>query len=196
MTKRNLHNTIIKETSFKIIKLVSFCMLSMYCTNNKDHIKQIKDYESLQEDRASDVTILYSEKALVKANLFASEFVRNENARPPFTELRKKVRVFFYDDQKKIKSTLYAKYARMYEHNKNVIIRDSIVVINQKGEQLKTEELVWNEQLRKFFTNKPVQIKTAAQMIYGNGLEANEDFSYYQITQIKGIVNLTNNSEL
>jgi LPS export ABC transporter protein LptC len=196
MTKRNLHNTIIKETSFKIIKLVSFCMLSMSCTNNKDHIKQIKDYESLQEDRASDVTILYSEKALVKANLFASEFVRNENARPPFTELRKKVRVFFYDDQKKIKSTLYAKYARMYEHNKNVIIRDSIVVINQKGEQLKTEELVWNEQLRKFFTNKPVQIKTAAQMIYGNGLEANEDFSYYQITQIKGIVNLTNNSEL
>jgi LPS export ABC transporter protein LptC len=196
MTKRNLLNTIIKETSFKIIKLVSFCMLCMSCTNNKDHIKQIKDYESLQEDRASDVTILYSEKAHVKANLFASEFVRNENARPPFTELRKKVRVFFYDDQKKIKSTLYAKYARMYEHNKNVIIRDSIVVINQKGEQLKTEELVWNEQLRKFFTNKPVQIKTAAQMIYGNGLEANEDFSYYQITQIKGIVNLTNNSEL
>jgi hypothetical protein len=41
-----------------------------------------------------------------------------------------------------------------------------------------------------------VKIKTAAQMIYGNGLEANEDFSYYQITQIKGIVNLTNNSEL
>ncbi|MDE3255372.1 MAG: LPS export ABC transporter periplasmic protein LptC [Bacteroidota bacterium] len=171
-------------------------MLCLSCTNSKERIKHIKDYESLQEDRASDVTILYSEKALVKANLFASEFVRNENARPPFTELRKKVRVFFYDDQKKIKSTLYAKYARMYEHNKNVIIRDSIVVINQKGEQLKTEELVWNEQLRKFFTNKPVQIKTATQMIYGNGLEANEDFSYYQITQIKGIVNLTNNSEL
>jgi len=196
MTKRNLHNTIIKETSFIILKLVSFCMLCLSCANNKDHIKQIKDYESLQEDRASDVTILYSEKALVKANLFASEFVRNENARPPYTELRKKVRVIFYDDQKKVKSTLYAKYARMYEHNKNVIIRDSIVIINQKGEQLKTEELVWNEQLRKFFTNKPVQIKTATQMIYGNGLEANEDFSYYQITQIKGIVNLTNNSEL
>ena len=196
MTKRNLHNTIIKETSFIILKLVSFCLLCLSCANNKDHIKQIKDYESLQEDRASDVTILYSEKALVKANLFASEFVRNENARPPYTELRKKVRVIFYDDQKKVKSTLYAKYARMYEHNKNVIIRDSIVIINQKGEQLKTEELVWNEQLRKFFTNKPVQIKTATQMIYGNGLEANEDFSYYQITQIKGIVNLTNNSEL
>lgn len=196
MTKRNLHNTIIKETSFNIIKLVSFCMLCLSCTNNKDHIKKIKDYESLQEDRASDVTILYSEKALVKANLFASQFVRNENARPPFTELRKKVRVIFYDDQKRVKSTLYAKYARMYEHNKNVIIRDSIVIINQKGEQLKTEELVWNEQLRKFFTHKPVQIKTATQMIYGNGLEANEDFSFYQITQIKGIVNLTNNSEL
>ena len=196
MTKRNLHNTNIKETSFIILKLVSFCLLCLSCANNKDHIKQIKDYESLQEDRASDVTILYSEKALVKANLFASEFVRNENARPPYTELRKKVRVIFYDDQKKVKSTLYAKYARMYEHNKNVIIRDSIVIINQKGEQLKTEELVWNEQLRKFFTNKPVQIKTATQMIYGNGLEANEDFSYYQITQIKGIVNLTNNSEL
>ncbi len=196
MTKRNLHNTNIKETSFIILKLVSFCILCLSCANNKDHIKQIKDYESLQEDRASDVTILYSEKALVKANLFASEFVRNENARPPYTELRKKVRVIFYDDQKKVKSTLYAKYARMYEHNKNVIIRDSIVIINQKGEQLKTEELVWNEQLRKFFTNKPVQIKTATQMIYGNGLEANEDFSYYQITQIKGIVNLTNNSEL
>ncbi|MEY4281079.1 MAG: LPS export ABC transporter periplasmic protein LptC [Bacteroidota bacterium] len=196
MTNRFIHSAKQKATRFIFLKLVAFCMLCLSCTNSKERIKHIKDYESLQEDRASDVTILYSEKALVKANLFASEFVRNENARPPFTELRKKVRVFFYDDQKKIKSTLYAKYARMYEHNKNVIIRDSIVVINQKGEQLKTEELVWNEQLRKFFTNKPVQIKTATQMIYGNGLEANEDFSYYQITQIKGIVNLTNNSEL
>lgn len=196
MTNTKQHNKYLKETSFKFLKLVSFCLLCLSCTNSKERIKHIKDYESLQEDRASDVTIIYSEKALVKANLFATEFVRNENARPPFTELRKKVRVIFYDDKKKVKSTLYAKYARMYEHNKNVIIRDSIVIINQKGEQLKTEELVWNEQLRKFFTNKPVQIKTASQMIYGNGLEANEDFSYYSITHIKGIVNLTNNSEL
>jgi LPS export ABC transporter protein LptC len=96
--------------------------------------------------------------------------------------------VEFFDDTLNVESTMNARYARYYEEQGNILVRDSIVVVNKKGERLNTEELVWNEKLRRFYTEKFVRITTPTQTMYGDGLEANEDFSWYQIKNPKGVV--------
>ena len=68
-----------------------------------------------------------------------------------------------------------------------MIVRENVCVVNKKGEQLNTEELVWNQKLDKFYTDKKVKITTAPnQVMYGEGLEANADFSWYKINNLKG----------
>jgi len=151
-------------------------------------IHALVDKNNMQEDRALDVTILYSEDGQVKARLFSKEFIRNETARPPFTDMKQGLKVEFLNDSLRIESTLTARYARYYERQGNVLIRDSVVVVNKKGEKLETEELIWNQEVQQFYTEKPVAITTATQTMWGDGLEANQDFSWYQIRNLRGVM--------
>ncbi|HLO69855.1 MAG TPA: LPS export ABC transporter periplasmic protein LptC [Flavipsychrobacter sp.] len=158
------------------------------CKNDPKEINALVTKGAQQEDKAEDVTILYSDNGNVKMRLYAKEFVKNDVAKPPYTDMRKGLKVEFYGDSLKVESTLTARYARYYEKQGNILIRDSIVIVNKKGEKLNTEELVWNQSAKKLFTEKFVKITTPTQVMYGDGLEANEDFTWYRILNPKGIV--------
>lgn len=158
------------------------------CKNDPKEINALVTKGAQQEDKAEDVTILYSDNGHVKMKLFAKEFVKNDVAKPPYTDMRKGLKVEFFNDSMQVESTLDAKYARYYEKQGNILIRDSIVIVNKKGEKLNTEELVWNQSAKKLFTEKFVKITTPTQVMYGDGLEANEDFTWYRILNPKGIV--------
>ena len=158
------------------------------CTNSMKEIDAVTGKAQTQEDVGKDVTILYSKKGKTEARLFTHELVRNTTAKPPYTDMKGGLKVEFFDDSTHIKNTLTARYARWYEQAGNILLRDSVKVVNDKGEELKTAELVWNQSIQKFFTEKPVQIQTATQTIFGQGLEANQDFSWYSIHQITGSV--------
>ncbi len=168
--------------------ILFFIVLLASCKNNTKEINELTGKYTIQEDKAEDVIIIYSEAGKVKARLFAKEFVVNDVAKPPYMDMRKGLKVEFYNDSTKVESTLSARYARYYKQQGNILIRDSIVVVNKKGERLNTEELVWNQKLRKIYTEKFVRIQTPTQVMFGDGLEANEDFTWYQITNIKGLL--------
>lgn len=162
-------------------------LLLLSCGNNSKEIRELMSKTEMQQDKAYGVTIIYSENAHVKARLFATEFIHNEVAKPPYYDAKKGLKMEFYNDSSHVESTLTAKYARYYEAEGNILIRDSIVIVSKKGEQLNTEELVYNQKLKKFYTEKQVRITTPTQVLYGDGLEANEDFSWYEIKNIKGM---------
>jgi LPS export ABC transporter protein LptC len=138
------------------------------------------------EDYGQDVTILYSRGGKVQAKLFSHTFIRNSGAKPPYAEMRDGLKAEFFNDSTVVKSTLTARYARWYEKENNILIRDSVHVINDKGEQLFTNELVWNQRLQQFFSEKPVRIVTSTHSLVGTGMIANQDFSEYSFTNIKG----------
>ena len=178
-----------KLSSYTLILLQGILfLLTTSCRNDTKEINDLMSKTNMQQDKAYGVTLIYSENAKVKARLFTNEFIHNEAAKPPYYDANKGLKMEFYDDSTKIKSTLTAKYARYYTDQGNILIRDSITIITNKGEQLKTEELVYNQKLKKFYTEKQVNIITPEQVLYGDGLEANEDFSEYTITNIKGTI--------
>lgn len=167
--------------------LLLVCFISS-CKNDPAKIQEVIDRKQAQLDKAEDVVIIYSEEDKTVARLYVKEFIRNEKARPPYLDMKNGLKVEFFDDSLNVSSTLTALYARYYEEEGNILLRDSIVVVNKKGEELRTEELIWNQKIKKFYTEKFVRINTPTQVMYGNGLEANEDFSWYRIKQPQGVV--------
>lgn len=163
-------------------------LMATGCKNDPKEINALTGKGIPQEDKAYDVTIIFSEYGKSRARLFSKEFVRNEVAKPPFVDMKKGLKVELFDTTLNVETTLTARYARYYETRGTILIRDSIVVVNRKGERLQTEELVWNQNVQKFYTEKFVKIITPTQVMYGDGLEANEDFSWYTIKNPKGIV--------
>jgi LPS export ABC transporter protein LptC len=151
-------------------------------------INEAMEKTNMGEDRGKDVTILYSKGGHVSARLFAHTFVRAVSATRPYTEMKDGLKVEFFDDSLQIKNTLTAGYARGYERENNVLIRDSVHIVNDRGEHLYTSELVWNQKMQKFFTEKPVRIVTATQILNGTGMKASQDFSSYQIENLTGEV--------
>lgn len=143
------------------------------------------DYES---DRAYDVQFIYSQQGKTKAQLFTKEFLKNDNAKPPYMDMLKSVRVNFFNDSLIIDSKLTAKYARYYSKSGDILVRDSVIVINQNNDKLETEELIWNQKLEKFFTEKFVKITSGGHVSYGEGMEANRDFSWFRIYSQRGTV--------
>ena len=118
----------------------------------------------------------------------ARDFVRNEGAKPPYIDMNNHLKAEFFDDSGQVDNVLTADSCRYYEAQGNVLVWDSVHIVSRNGKQLNTDELIWNQSIQKFFTEKPVRITTPTEVLYGDGMEANSDFSWYQITKPKGTV--------
>jgi hypothetical protein len=82
---------------------------------------------------------------------------------------------------------LDARYGKYVETHNRVLLRDSVVVINVKGDTLRTSELWWDQTARKFYTEKTVHIhKKNQNIIGGKGLEASQDLRNILIKQPAG----------
>jgi LPS export ABC transporter protein LptC len=178
------------KISFSVWNIL--CVLFLVsCGNNINKVNTLTDKSMMDTEQADSVTIFYSNNGFTKAKLSSKKFKHILTAKPPYIEMSEGVQVTFYNEQHLISSTLTAKRGRYYEANQNVLVRDSVRIINIKNEELQTEELIWNEQLQQFFTEKAVVIKTPTQILYGTGMEANQDFSSYTILHPKGIIQIT-----
>jgi LPS export ABC transporter protein LptC len=97
--------------------------------------------------------------------------------------------VDFYNDSLKIESKLDAHYGKYRELEQKVFLKDSVVVRNiLKGDTLHCDELWWDKNTQKFYTDKKVRINTKDKIIFGTGLEAGQDFSWYVIGKVTGTI--------
>ncbi len=173
-----------------ITNIISVCILtvmSMSCENNWNEIKKISVNIDAEVETADKIEILYSTDAHVRARLVSKELKRY-NSRKPYLEFNKGLNVTFYDEQLVQSSKLTAGYGRVDELTNEMIARNNVVVINNKGEKLNTEELVWDNKNKKIYSEKFVSIQTKDEIIYGDGLEANEDMTNYKIKKIRGTI--------
>lgn len=134
-----------------------------------------------------DVEILYTEMGKAKAKITTAELTRYIN-QAGVTEFKKGLKVFFYEPNGNVESNMSANYGKAFEKEEELIARDNVIIINTKGEQLNTEELIWKRKDQKIYSTKFVKITTAEEIIMGEGLEAKEDFSDYVIKKVTGTI--------
>jgi LPS export ABC transporter protein LptC len=96
------------------------------------------------------------------------------------------VQIQFMAPDLSVRSTLTAKTAVRRQEKGEIIARDSVVMLTAKGERLETEELIWDEKTAKVYTEKFVKVTKPGEIIYGYGLEADQDFTYWKILVPKG----------
>ena len=181
MTKHKLYR-ILKQAA-----ILGSCLFVFGCENDEKAIKELTE-KKVMVDEAKSVTLLYSQQGKLKAKLVAPIMLRY-NTDTVYTEFPKSLHVDFYNDSIKVESQLNALYAKYFESQNKVFLRDSVIVFNIKGDTLRTSELWWNQIEKKFYTDKQVRIQTKDKHIYGGkGLEAGQDFSWYIIKQPTGTV--------
>ena len=157
------------------------------CENDTELIEAISKEDNAPVERIEKLETIYSDSGIVKVKVTAP--LLNKYIRPvAITELPKGINIDFYDENFNVISKLRANYAIHYEQERKWIARNNVVVVNEKNEQLNTEELHWNEETGKLNSDKFVKITTPDEVIMGNGFEADQNFSNYKIFKVTGTI--------
>ena len=169
--------------------LLTSCFFFISCENDIAKINLITSINTMPVESGKNVEIIYSDSAKVKIKLISPQVDRYTD-NDPHTEMSKGVKIEFYDDDLKVKSKLTANYAMRYEKEKRMEAKQNVVVTNEKGDKLNTEHLIWDEEKKLIYTEEFVKITTADEILMGDGMESNEDFSKYKIKYPTGTISL------
>lgn len=165
------------------------------CENDIDEVNSItaENHKKLPLESSKNVEFIYSDSAVVRARLKAPQIDRY-GGKKPYLEMPLGMNVIFYQEDKKEQTKLTANYGIGYDNGNGVMekmeAKGNVIVINEKGEKLNTEHLIWNTFTKKIYTDAFVKITTKDQVIWGDGMEADQDFSEYKIKNVQGEIDI------
>lgn len=166
--------------------------LSIYsCSNDPEDVRELSE-EFLNIEKGKDVTILFTEDALPTIRIEAPSAWRYA-ANPPdmaYTKFPDGLELYVYDKDGKQESVLRANEGKMADNSEDLEVNGDVQIENVNGEKLNTETLTWNKVDKKIRSDGFVKIFTNDEIIYGNGFEADENFTNYVIFNISGIVKI------
>ena len=185
-------NNPINKTTVFLYPVIFLFLVLISCGNSE---KELNEYnsKSLGVEEIKNADINYTLGGNAKAKLQSPLMLRVQDI-SPYIEFPKKLHVDFFSETGTVDSRLDALYGKYLEQESKVFLKDSVKVINIKGDTLYCDELWWdrNRKGNEFYTELPVRIRTKTQIINGVGMEARQDFKGYVIKKVTGIINVPN----
>lgn len=157
------------------------------CTRTEEEdatLKQFDEGEPVKE--AFQVRFVFSENALVQAELDAPHAIEGKENGQEVRIFDKGLHLIFYTPTGQKQSELTAKNGKFKNQFNDAEVWGDVVMINEQGDHLETQRLFWNKTINRIHTSERVKIATAKELIYGDSLDANTDFTEYKIYSIHG----------
>lgn len=171
----------------RYLYIVSFLLLSLIsCENDLKEVERVS--QSITEDPVDvshGVKVIYSDSAIVKAQLTTPKMLHHKTENP-FYEFPEGGLLILYDSTRTETQRVRSDYAIQHVNTGITELRKNVVATRADGMTLKSEELIWDENERRFYSNLPVTITVNDQVSYGTSFWAKEDFSYYEISSQTG----------
>jgi len=169
---------------FKTALLITIVFLLTFC--KKEVVQKEAEYDGPRLE-FTNIDTKYSDSTKLKIRLTAPKELEYETGDQLFPE---GLYMEFYDKETgKVTSTLRGKHGKYLKEKDIYIVTDSVVVKNlEENKKLNSDELVWNPTQKKITSDKFVRIETPSEILTGDGLISNEDFSNYQILKPKATI--------
>lgn len=118
---------------------------------------------------ATDFQTLYTVSGIVRYFLTTPKLLIFDQEKEPYKEFPEGFHLQEFDENKKIISELSANYGKNFVKEEKWLATGNVVMVNIKGDTLRTEELIYLIQEDRVFTDKFVSIKKGDQNIIGTG---------------------------
>jgi LPS export ABC transporter protein LptC len=169
------------------------------CENSLKDLRKISAAEVEKPvQRFTDVDVIYSDSARVKAHMTAPLMLdytpaKNTDSKvkdttKPYTEMPKGVKVTFYDDSLHQTCTITADYGIRRITDKIIELRKNVVGTNVKGEKFNSDELIWDENSKKIHSDLPVHVRmTDGSLLDGLNFVSDEGLNHWKFGPSTGI---------
>lgn len=198
------------STINKGLFLLLIILVGVGCNDKaKEKEKVIIKPHAIPPEEGFDIVSYLSEAGLdkgtleakVKGKLTAPYMLRVQRADSPYAEFPRTLHVDFFKDsilqnqRPTIESELDARYGKYLQNQNKVFLRDSVVVKNVlNGDTLHCKYLWWDQKTERFSTDDSVAIFTKDKILYGTGMDADQNFRNYNIAHMTGTVLTTGNT--
>jgi LPS export ABC transporter protein LptC len=186
--------SIIKKYFYAAALTTGCCFISG-CENDPKQVDDLtKKVTEIEE--AKNVESYLSQEGMMKAKLTAPLMLRvlKDSA---YVEFPNSLHVDFYNDSTQIETWLDSKYGKYFENLDKVYLRDSVIVINIKGDTLRAPELWWDQKTKLFYTDSVAEYHRIDKHIFGGkGLVATQDMSDVTFKIPTGVVKTTKDGTL
>ena len=186
----NMTNSTFKKTILIAVFIAKIVLFQSCKNDNIEKIQVLTASDNLPLEVGTNIILNYTDSGFVKAKVFAPMLERYDNEKSNQSIMKKGITAYFYNKDKKITSYIKSKYAIRNDRLRTMTVKNEVIVVNIKGDTLRTESLVWDEKTNKINTTDNVKITTPDEIIYGEGLESNTAFSEYKIYKITGILSI------
>ena len=161
---------------FYTAAFITGCCFVYGCENDPKTVDDLTK-KIIEVEEARNVESYLSQEGMMKAKLTAPVLLRVLTD-SIYVEFPKSLHVDFYNDSTQIETWLDSKYGKYFEVLDKVYLRDSVIVINVKGDTLRAPELWWDQKAKLFYTDSIAEYHTKDRHIYGGkGLRATQDMT-------------------
>jgi len=178
----------LKINKFSLTFLWSVIFAVSCQKNDLEQVNKISGGEDGPIEKGKNVEIIYTDSALLKAQVFAPLMEKYQKEDEAYLEMNEGLKARFYNKAGDVNSFVESNYGIRYINKQKTILRENVEVVNKKGDSLNTEEMVWNEKNDKVYSQKHVRVKTEDEIIFAQGFESNIEFTEYKFYNIKGTV--------
>ncbi len=176
------------NAAIRALFTVSVCIAILSCENDIEVIKALSQDTLMPSQSMINAEIRYTDSARLRLSIQAPEIHRYSTLNKDYTEFPSGVFAEFFDREGNVESQLESRYAIYYAEKDLWEAKDSVVVINQAGEILNTEQLFWDERNRTIYSESYVRVTRPNEVIMGEGFEADETFTRWKIKKIQGTI--------
>ncbi|MBN2745854.1 MAG: LPS export ABC transporter periplasmic protein LptC [Bacteroidales bacterium] len=177
---KNFPKVILKSTIPIFFGIVLFS-----CENDISVVQALQIDETLPIETSYNITSEIVDSGKVKIKIISPQVDRFEGELE-YVEMKKGIDVQFFDSIGKVSSSLKANYAKNIPTDHIIIAKYNVIATNQNGEKLYTEELVWDQNTKKIYSNVAVKVVSPDKVILGDGMIADENFENWVIKNPRG----------
>jgi LPS export ABC transporter protein LptC len=148
------------------------------------------DILTLPSLSGKDISTVFTDSGNIQLIMSSPVMERWDNMGNPYTEFRHGMIIEFYDGQADPVANVAARYAKYVDSEKLWELDDSVVVVNRSGDRLETEQLFWDQEKERIFTDRFVKITNEDQTIMGTGFESDPNLTKRRIKNVTATIYL------
>jgi len=157
------------------------------CSERPEQVEAITDRAKTPSLRATEVSTVISDSGITRYRMNAAEWLVFDKAEEPYWEFPQGIYLEKFDINLEVDAEIQSKYAIYYEKKRLWDLRDSVNAVNLEGEHFESDQLFWDENTERVYSDSKIKITQKDKIIYGYGFESNQSLTKYVIRNPEGI---------
>lgn len=157
------------------------------CGEEKKSVVQNVDPEEFPTMRTTDVSTVVSDSGYTRYHLTSDLWLMFDEAKEPHWSFPDGIFMERYDDDMNVEATFRADSATYFSQIRKWRFDGNVRMRNVDGDRFATEQLFWDQQEQKVYSDSFVHIERVDRIIEGYGFESNEEMTEYTVLNVAGI---------